>query len=299
MLRTLLHRVTCCAAAMATMGLAPPSAAGQAEPVAASGSPAAATPNAPPSDTVRLRDGSFVRGRIIAFERERSVTLLVPGTEQPRVIPWGQVAELRRGNQPPPSARPPAAPTAATAAAQAAPTLATPRRGAPQVLLEVRGNREVTLFEVAPENEWGTATAGVGAPARDVMLDPRCKAPCDEIIDGRKGQSFVVGGPRVSPSKPFQLLDRGGAVTLHVTPRPQGFRLAAWTLTPLGVLLAPVGVLMVTNPFREPGEAVDDDLRTGGYVAIGVAGAAVIGGVLLAVFSRTKVRFRSGRSARP
>lgn len=247
-------------------------------------------------DEIQLRDGSFVRGRIVAFEREKSVTIVVSGSGDRRVIAWQDIAELRRGNQPPPTTPEPAASEPSPAEpAPVAPTPVTAQRGAPQIYLDVRSSRSVSLFEIAPESEWGSSTPGVGGNARNVMLDPICEAPCDQIVDGRKGQSFVVSGPRLSPSKPFTLLDREGALTLDVTPRPQGVRVAAWTVTPLGVLLVPAGVLMLTNPFRDPGEPVDPDLQTGGLVTLGVAGAAVITGVLLAVFSRTKVRFAARR----
>ncbi|MEE9384376.1 MAG: hypothetical protein V3V08_13310 [Nannocystaceae bacterium] len=266
----------------------------------ATGSPAhaaaGAQPEAEAEDEIQLKDGSFVRGRVVAFEREKSVTMVVAGSQQRRVIPWGEIAELRRGNVPPPEPSEPEPTPTRTHSTPAASPPQRARRGAPHVYLDVPSGRSVTLYEVSQKSEWGDAAVGVGTDARRTTLEPLCTAPCARIIDGRKGQRFVIGGARLSPSKSFTLLERQGQLSLRVKPRSQSIRIGAWIATPLGLLLAPAGLLMITNPFRDADDdAVDPDLRTGGYAVLGVASATVVAGVVLAILSRTRVRFGDRR----
>src|SRR5688572_26530848 len=48
-------------------------------------------------DEVVLKNGGMVRGTVLAIEPGTSVTIAVPGVEEPRVIPWDEVDEVERG----------------------------------------------------------------------------------------------------------------------------------------------------------------------------------------------------------
>lgn len=157
---------------------------------------------------------------------------------------------------------------------------ATAGPGRPRVHLEVRGDRPLTLYE-------SVAPAGPGPTRRRAAtLHPICNAPCDRVVDGRQGQSFVLGGPGLSRSVPFSILSSDTALTIHARPGRRALFVAGWVLASIGAAAVLAGAATLT--------AADDDRtlrRAGGFTFL--AGVPfVAGGAVMIAFGRT--RFRLG-----
>lgn len=147
-----------------------------------------------------------------------------------------------------------------------------PGPGRPRVHLQIPGERALTLYEMQ-----GSAPG----------LVPICNAPCDRVVDGRNGQSFVLGGPGLSRSLPFSLLSADASLTIHARPGRRALWIAGWVLTSVGAAAVLAGAATLT--------AADDDRtlrRAGGFTFLGGL-PFVAGGVVMVAFGRT--RFRLGR----
>jgi hypothetical protein len=139
------------------------------------------------------------------------------------------------------------------------------------VHLQIPGERALTLYEMQ-----GSAPG----------LVPICNAPCDRVVDGRNGQSFVLGGPGLSRSLPFSLMSADASLTIHARPGRRALRIAGWVLTSVGAAAVLAGAATLT--------AADDDRtlrRAGGFTFLGGL-PFVAGGVVMVAFGRT--RFRLG-----
>lgn len=178
---------------------------------------------------------------------------------------------------------------AAAVRAAPAPNAVGPGPGRPRVHLRTSGGRALTLYEVLP----GEVSSPRRAPAR---VRPICNAPCDVVVDGRAGQSFLLGGPGLSRSLPFTLSSADASLEIHARPGRRASWIAGWVLTSLGAAAVLAGAATLT--------AADDDRtlrRAGGFTFL--AGVPfVAGGVVMVAFGRTRFRFgdrstteRSGR----
>lgn len=150
--------------------------------------------------------------------------------------------------------------------------------GRPHVHIETRGRTSVSLYEVHPEKSTGRARP-------KPVLEPICSAPCDRIVDGRRGQSFVLGGPGLSSSLPFTLSSPDASLTIHARPGRRALWIAGWVLTSLGAAAVLAGAATLT--------AADDDrrLRRAGAFTFLAGVPFVAGGVLMVAFGRTRFRF--------
>jgi hypothetical protein len=154
-----------------------------------------------------------------------------------------------------------------------------PGVGRPRVHLRIPRGRSLTLYEVLP----GEASTSRRAPA---PVRPICNAPCDRVVDGRAGQSFVLGGPGLSRSLPFTLSSADASLEIHARPGRRALWIAGCVLTGIGAAAVLAGAATLT--------AADDDRtlrRAGGFTFL--AGLPfVAGGVVMVAFGRT--RFRLG-----
>ena len=125
-----------------------------------------------------------------------------------------------------------------------------------------------------------------------------CESPCDQLVDARRGQRFVVAGDGVPASEPFQLHAQRGDVKMNVDAGSSGRRAGGVLLTSLGAAGVAYGVLglvlgAVANDdasTRDLGEA----LQTSGGISLGAGVATLAGGIVLIATSRTRIDFARG-----
>jgi len=167
---------------------------------------------------------------------------------------------------------------------QEPPALVYPTPGLPR--LHIDAEKPVTLKEETRP------------PGEKPIVRPLCEAPCDQIIDGRGGQSFFFGGRGVSNSKRFQLGHERGDLWVRVNPGSSAIRGGGVALTVIGSMAVLVGLtLLLTDAAINAGSS-SRGLR--GFdiagVATTVAGLPILAGgiVMLAVSSTSYSFLRSG-----
>lgn len=271
------------------------------------------------ADEVSLKDGSAVRGAIFSVKRGVRVQILEVGKTRPRTIPWARVRKVERGKFAAPSAdaHPASAeqgqgqdhaadPTSATAGspppAQSAPASQSPPP-ANAVHLHIESPTPALLFS--------HESAGGTVDGHDVGVDRAtlvCSAPCDKVLDVAPNQTFTANGDFM-PSPSFTLGEHRGDVDLTLRPGNQGVRVAGDVLTVGGGVLAAVGATLVivgeivasttvnVTVDGQPAKSTTGDgggkwmVPTGAIVG-GVGVAALVGGIVALVESRTSVELR-------
>lgn len=217
--------------------------------------PAAESPSAPASagdDEVLLKNGGVVRGTIVSMDPGQEVAVLVAGAEQPRVIPWGEVANVERGKyaagaEPPPPETPGYGETPGGYAAPVEP--APPPEPPPAQLGQpgvVRLHIETDDPDVRLIEEVSTThgyVSGYGFAMTE--LREACAPPCDQIIDGRRGQSFYFDGDGVVTTDAFTLSGFSGNMTAHVDPGSRGLQIGGVIMLPLGAMVMLAGPIMI------------------------------------------------------
>lgn len=162
-------------------------------------------------DEISLVNGGMLRGTVVSAEPGKEAVIFIQGTSEGRHVPWAEVAKVNQGKYatalvPPP----PNPPSVLPAPVTPLPIATASADGMPQVHLKTT-TTGLTL------NEVGTTVAiGGWGLISGTLSHPVCAAPCDRVIDGRKGQSYFLGGPGIHPSSPFQLLEHGRDVSLDV-----------------------------------------------------------------------------------
>jgi hypothetical protein len=125
--------------------------------------------------------------------------------------------------------------------------------------------------------------------AYGVFTQSVCTRPCDEIIDGRHGAQFYFAGSGMVSSAPFSLGSYRGDVLARVNGGSAAARVGGIITLSIG------GVLMLTGGL---GVAIGDDrsfLSPGkGAVMLGVGAAAIAGGIVLIVTSKTSFEIVPG-----
>jgi hypothetical protein len=126
-----------------------------------------------------------------------------------------------------------------------------------------------------------------------VVTQPACQAPCDQIIDGRPGQSFFFVGDGIPESSRFQLRDKAGDVSVHVEPGSSALRTGGIALTTMGTLgtLAGLPILIVGSTNNGSTTA----LAAGG-ILLGVGVTALVSGIVMIVKSGTDYHFRAAEN---
>ncbi|UQA62852.1 hypothetical protein [Polyangium aurulentum] len=203
---------------------------------------------------------------------------------------------------PPPAEAPPTPPpTQATEAAPAPPppapngAAAASGKGMPRVHIEADRN-DVRLMRIDAIYS--------GLDGEGIMVRPVCNAPCDEVVDARKGHTYFLAGPGMIPSRGFRLKNSSGDVTARVdggstTARNVGFVLAGFGGAALvgGAIMLPMG--LAGNPVlsSDGGVAQDDrqTMVTAGGIALGAGAALVVTGVVMIATSKTQLELVPGK----
>jgi hypothetical protein len=118
-----------------------------------------------------------------------------------------------------------------------------------------------------------------------------CKAPCGAVVQFHEQDAFAFRGEGLLPSAPFQFRPRDGDVTLRVDPGSAAPRYLGAGLLAVGgtaALISLLAVPLVGNTVFCDGDPSciaqhNDDRQTALTVGLVALGAAVLGGVLLAL----------------
>jgi len=121
-----------------------------------------------------------------------------------------------------------------------------------------------------------------------------CLAPCDRVVDGRLGNEYYFGGPGVTDSGRFTLLDYQGAVRARVSAGSQGLRTASKVLFWVGVGLAAPGSAIFMATTNASSSSLDDGKRGLHTVSTGMllgGAASMVAGIVMYFSSRTTFEF--------
>jgi hypothetical protein len=246
-------------------------------------------PPPPPSvrhdDVVHLKNGGMVRGRILEVLPGDSVTVVSAAAGEARRFAWAELASIEKDGT-----RTDIGATPLTREHEAVHAQA----GVPRLHIELARPVDLTLFEVA-----GEVSSFFMGPFTASAVRPVCVAPCDLVVDGRRGQSFYFDGKRVTKSKEFTLSDRSGDVVARVKPGRPGLLGGGIAVMSLGVAGLSTSAFLF---MKERSKALDhkyDDMNEAmafagpNYApatAILISGALVVaGGLAMVLLSRTRV----------
>ncbi len=246
-------------------------------------------------DEVSLKDGGSIRGTVVSSEPGVSVKIIELGETAARTIPWAQVSGVERGRYAPNAEMTvPLAPPPPPSAPPPPPSEPEPRVRMP-VRLHISSPVQATV--VAREEYARIGWTSIGFE-REV-----CASPCDQIFDGSTGHTYSLTGDfPTSPS--FSLTGRRGTVDVDLSPGSRGLRAGGIVLIALGgaaVLIgagfATVGAMQSSTSTvsynadgtttRTPNSGASAE--TVGFVVLGGGVAAIIGGVVALVSSKSTI----------
>ena len=271
----------------------------QAHALAPPGSPTAAATAV--RDVVNLKSGGMVLGQIVEILPGDSLTMVSTAGDHKR-FSWAELASYERNGVRTDVPAEPAVPVAAPANRNDPQEPIQLRPGAPRLHIELTRPADLKLYEVTGEfsgfNYRGFSTGTTSRPV--------CVAPCDQVVDGRQGQSFFFNGDGVVKSRDFSLSDYGGDVVARVKPGSSGLRVGGIVVMSLGGVGLASGAFLLLTAKNGIHQEYDDmnqplPLARPNYVpatALLISGALVVaGGLTMLLLSRTKVRWSQRTAA--
>lgn len=173
-----------------------------------------------------------------------------------------------------------------------APRLTRPVPGAPRVRLDgdkLEGVelREVVAYELVPYAHESPGVSASGDRA-EPLGRAVCRAPCLDVIDGRRGQAFFIGGEGLSDSETFLLGDRSGNLHIRVGPGPLWARRAGGPLTGVGFAGFITGAVLLGIGSRA------EVMTKPGAVVFGFSSTLLVTGLAFLVAGRTSVDLTHG-----
>ena len=233
-------------------------------------------------DEVTLKNGGMLRGDVISVEPGTKVVLMEAGASAPRSIPWAEVADVERGKYADDGEDAPAKGDATDK--EAAP----PSGKAGVSRVHILSEEKVQLHEEL-DTQYAQAGAYAVALTRGRVA---CTSPCDQTIDGSRGQKFVVAGDGVPASKPFYLNEASGETTVKVEPGSTGRAAGGGVLVTVGTLGAiTAATLLIVGGVSDSAS----NLSTIGGVTLGASATALVGGIVLIATSGTDVEIMPKR----
>ncbi|MBZ5709638.1 hypothetical protein [Nannocystis pusilla] len=166
--------------------------------------------------------------------------------------------------------------------------------GAPRLHIELTRPANVRLLEITGRFTMVNYRTGFSS---GVTSRPVCAAPCDQVIDGRQGQSFIFDGDGIIKSREFSLSNYSGDIVARVKPGRVGLRIGGIiTMSLGGAAIGTAGILLLLEGLRSRGPRFDDG-QTPEYepnylpaTALVISGAlALAGGLAMVLLSRTRV----------
>ncbi|AKT37901.1 uncharacterized protein CMC5_020440 [Chondromyces crocatus] len=131
-----------------------------------------------------------------------------------------------------------------------------------------------------------------------LLVRTACEAPCNRVVEGKKGQSFFVGAPGMIPSRGFGLEDYQDDVTVRVDGGSMAARQIGYLASALGgVAMAGGGIMLAygyggSDSRLSNGRIVEgrnEALTTGGFITLGAGAAVLATGIVLAVTNSTSI----------
>ncbi len=176
----------------------------------------------------------------------------------------------------PPPVQPPAAPPSS--------------KGMPRLHIEAdRPGVRLLRIERAMSDDMGE-----GILVRNV-----CTAPCDQVIDAKKGQTFFFGADGMVPSRGFKLSRLEGNLVARVDGGSLVGRQLGYLFGGFGGAAMIGGAAMLAAGYGGSGtrlnaegkveEGANSNLTTGGAITLGVGTALVVTAVVLVVTAKTKI----------
>jgi len=196
------------------------------------------------------------------------------------------IPEAASPEAPPAGIAPPVNPTP-----QAPPPseVARPEKGAPRLHIEAdRPGVRLFRIERAISNDMGEG----------LLIRTACAAPCDKVVDGRKGQTFFFGAEGMVPSRGFLLQPISGDVTARIFGGSFIARQVGFLLAGFGGAGALGGGIMLGVGYNAKGtlssggkvqDGQNSALTTGGFIALGVGAAMVATGITLVLTNKTRI----------
>lgn len=131
-----------------------------------------------------------------------------------------------------------------------------------------------------------------------MLVHTVCTAPCNQVIDGRRRQTFFFGADGMVPSRGFRLARLDG----HIVARVEGGSIVARQLGFLfggfGGAAMIGGATMLGAGYSQDGHISSDGkfaegpnptLTTGGFLTLGIGTAMVTTAVILVLTAKTKI----------
>ncbi len=132
-----------------------------------------------------------------------------------------------------------------------------------------------------------------------ILVKTICAAPCNQVIDARKRQTFFFGADGMVPSRGFKLsrLDGDIVADVHggsIVARQIGFLLGAFGGAAVlgGATMLGMGYANSGAHLSSEGKVVEGPnptLTTGGFIVLGVGAAMVTTAIVLVVTAKTKI----------
>lgn len=249
------------------------------------------------SDVVNLKSQGLVLGRIVEIVPGDSLTIISVAGDTKRFT-WAEIASYERDGVTTEVPGVPAmvpVPSVPPETVEAAP-------GAPRLHIELTRPADLKLYEVTGEFS-GINYRGFSSGTTSSAV---CVAPCDRVIDGRRGQPFFFNGDGVVKSRDFSLSDYGGDVVARVRPGSSGLRVGSIVVMSLGGVGIGTGAFLLLTAKNGISQEYDDmnrplPLARPNYVpatALLISGALVVaGGLAMLLLSRTQVRWSQRTTA--
>jgi len=272
-------------------------------------------------DEVTLKNGGTVRGTVTTVQPGKAVQIVEGGSQEIRVFPWSQVADVQKAkyataSKPAPAkAEKDSSEPAQPPKAEDAPAAKTDTDG---VRVHIDSPVPATLFRqrthvsrvgvVAPVyGYYGYGAAYVGeATVASVSEEAVCSSPCDRVVDAEGGDQFLIRG-EFPTTKKFTLAGQGDHPNVTLDPGSNGKRIGGIVMMSGGgasmaggIIALFIGAMGTTE--IDPRGNVTTGQNTPALAAGGTmlgAGAALLGGgIALAVTSASHVDVGPGGADR-
>jgi hypothetical protein len=176
-----------------------------------------------------------------------------------------------------------------------APAAPTSQKGRPRLHIEAdRPGVRLMKIERAMSDDMGEG----------ILVRTVCAAPCDQVIEAKKRQTFFFGADGMVPSRGFQLSPLEGDITARIrggsiVARQAGFLLGGFGGAAVlgGVTMLGVGYARNDTHLSNEGKIVEGPnpaLTTGGFIVLGVGAAMVTTAIVLVATAKTKITLFQG-----
>jgi hypothetical protein len=273
-------------------------------------------------DEITLKNGGMLRGTVLAEDPGKQVVIQIQGTGEKRTMLWSQVEKIERSKhirkRPAPRLPPLSLPPVPAMACQSpyAVDSVDGKHGAVRIHIETTdGSRKVHLYRWMANTSWlypefqemafrtrevlSTGSQEFGPPLGEHI----CSSPCDRIVDGRRGQTFLLSGYGITDSDSFQLLDWQGHVTLRVAPGNALAHAWGWNLikyvsafTVVSGAFTDAASIIIANHSAERGGLLFEPIS--GTIGVGLIGMGLttfVTGIVLYATNRTTYEIVKGK----